>query len=232
MYPHLSWLHDIKIEDFQRCSATTSTLGIEETENVAQRKVLLSIQKLADIISKDDDSNKRVTEEERVKTVEDQLRDMIVYQEHLGDFVSLSGINVIKPMSPEEAIRLLLALERGSIPIKDFHFAFDIFSNTRLLQSPEKELEVITFMWQRVLDADDWDKYAGDWNQKTILDEELRNSLGKTTLCKLLRDNEDLIDLLPTALLATITEKYSNKVVVRLQLTTYEMVVSSLDMQV
>jgi hypothetical protein len=45
--PRLSWLHDIKIGNYRACGETTATLALSETDDIAQKKILLSIQKLS-----------------------------------------------------------------------------------------------------------------------------------------------------------------------------------------
>lgn len=141
--PHtrLSWLHSIKMNDFRGCSQTTAALAIEETEDVAQKKILLSIQKLS-LLATNGEALPAGTKiyilslpylESTVDadTLE-QHRQLIMYQEHLGDFISLKGIDVRKTMTASELISAVLTLGTA-VKAKNFVFAFDIFTNTNLV---------------------------------------------------------------------------------------------------
>lgn len=45
--PRLSWLHDIKMQQFTSCSQNTAALALSETDDLAQKKILLAIQQLS-----------------------------------------------------------------------------------------------------------------------------------------------------------------------------------------
>lgn len=60
-----------------------------------------------------------------------QHRELVSYQEHLGDFISLQGIDIKKPLTSEELIKAVLL--KGTARVKNFVFALDIFTHTPLV---------------------------------------------------------------------------------------------------
>jgi len=123
--PDLSWLHDIKLDNFLQCSQTLASISGGGIDDFDQMKTTLSIQKLSLLAT---------GREPETTTVQDQLRYLLAFQEQLFE-------ENIKAMTPRELIN---AVQNKSTLSKDEQreMIASILENSTLILRPEQISEV------------------------------------------------------------------------------------------
>lgn len=189
-HEHLSWLHEINSQDFDKAHRTLQTLANMETRYFCKKKTLLGLSKLAALAS---DFNEDILQD-KIEEISNQER-FLLYQDTLPKQLLEEkrwDLNVLPVLSPLELIQLYISEENRRANEYDFKKALDLLEY--IIEDEEVDIEELKLdILCKAIKRDTWSTLDG----KDDPIEASKESIFIKVLQKLLNDGKDLKSYLP-----------------------------------
>uniref|UniRef100_T1J954 Nucleoporin Nup133/Nup155-like C-terminal domain-containing protein n=1 Tax=Strigamia maritima TaxID=126957 RepID=T1J954_STRMM len=158
---NLSWLHNIKIRKYTDAQETLQELALNEKDNLAKKKTLLSLSKLTTLVSDQDKKLKDI----KIAAL-NREQELILHQENLPSVVVENfgyDSDNMKVMTPKELIELYICDGNANSNEYDFKKALDLlqFIDKNLSSAGIEALKVQ--IWCAAILKDRW--YDLDMNK-------------------------------------------------------------------
>ncbi|RMC12718.1 hypothetical protein DUI87_10243 [Hirundo rustica rustica] len=189
-HEHLSWLHDINSQDFQKAHRTLQTLANMETRYFAKKKTLLGLSKLAALAS---DFSEDILQE-KIEEISEQER-FLLHQETLPEQLLAEkqlNLNDMPVLSASQLIDMFICDENRRANEYDFKKALDLLEYI----DEEEEVDVNDLKLKilcKALQRDGWS--CSDGRDDPI--EASKDSIFVKILQKLLKEGVQLSEYLP-----------------------------------
>ncbi|XP_071997366.1 nuclear pore complex protein Nup133 [Engystomops pustulosus] len=189
-HEHLSWLHEINSQDFDKAHRTLQTLANMETRYFCKKKTLLGLSKLAALAS---DFHEDVLQD-KIEEISNQER-FLLYQEKLPKQLLEDEkweMNVMPVLSPLTLVKLYISDENRRANEYDFKKALDLLeyiNEDEEVDIEELKLDILC----RAIKKDTWSTLDG----KDDPIEAAKDSIFVKVLQKLLHEGKDLKSYLP-----------------------------------
>ncbi|XP_053918634.1 nuclear pore complex protein Nup133 isoform X1 [Cuculus canorus] len=187
-HEHLSWLHEINSQDFQKAHRTLQTLANMETRYFAKKKTLLGLSKLAALAS---DFSEDILQE-KIEEISEQER-FLLHQETLPEQLLAEkqlNLNDMPVLSASQLIDMYICDENRRANEYDFKKALD------LLEYIDEEVDVNDLKLKilcKALQRDGWS--SSDGKDDPI--EASKDSIFVKIVQKLLKEGVQLSEYLP-----------------------------------
>ncbi|XP_063773624.1 nuclear pore complex protein Nup133 [Pseudophryne corroboree] len=189
-HEHLSWLHEINSQDFEKAHRTLHTLANMESRHFCKKKTLLGLSKIAALASDFQenilqDKIEEIACEERFLLHQETLPKQLLEDKNLD-------LNLMPVLSPLELIKLYISQENRRANEYDFMKALDLLdyiSEDEEVDIEELKLEILC----KAVKRDTWSTLDG----KDDPIEATRDFIFVKVLQKLLNEGKDLKDYLP-----------------------------------
>ncbi|XP_053568255.1 nuclear pore complex protein Nup133 [Bombina bombina] len=189
-HEHLSWLHEINSQDFEKAHRTLQTLANMETRYFCKKKTLLGLSKLA-VLASDFQADvlqekiEEIVEQERFLLHQETLPKQLLEEKQLD-------LNVMPVLPPVELIKLYISDENRRANEFDFKKALDLLEYIN--EDVEVDLEELKLeILCKALKRDMWS--TSDMKDDPI--EETKDSIFVKVLLKLLNEGIELKNYLP-----------------------------------
>ncbi|NXT52700.1 NU133 protein, partial [Pluvianellus socialis] len=189
-HEHLSWLHEINSQDFQKAHRTLQTLANMETRYFAKKKTLLGLSKLAALAS---DFSEDILQE-KIEEMSEQER-FLLHQETLPEQLLAEkqlNLNDMPVLSASQLIDMYICDENRRANEYDFKKALDLLEYI----DEEEEVDVNDLKLKilcRALQREGWSRSDG----KDDPIEASKDSIFVKVLQKLLKEGVQLSEYLP-----------------------------------
>ncbi|XP_072265295.1 nuclear pore complex protein Nup133 [Pyxicephalus adspersus] len=189
-HEHLSWLHEINSQDFEKAHRTLHTLANIEKRYFGKKKTLLALSKLAALAS---DFREDILQD-KIEEIADEEH-FLLHQETLPDQILEDNnfeLNMMPVLTPLELIKLYISEENRKANENDFKKALDLLEYINEddgVNFEEMKQEILC----KSLKKDTWCTLDG----KDDPIEASKNSFFVKVLQKLLNEGKDLKSYLP-----------------------------------
>ncbi|NXN58197.1 NU133 protein, partial [Rynchops niger] len=189
-HEHLSWLHEINSQDFQKAHRTLQTLANTETRYFAKKKTLLGLSKLAALAS---DFSEDI-QQEKIEEISEQER-FLLHQETLPEQLLAEkqlNLNDMPVLSASQLVGMYICDENRRANEYDFKKALDLLEYI----DEEEEVDVNDLKLKilcKALRRDEWS--SADGKDDPI--EASKDSIFVKVLQKLLKEGVQLNEYLP-----------------------------------
>ncbi|KAM3931156.1 nuclear pore complex protein Nup133 [Leptodactylus fuscus] len=189
-HEHLSWLHEINSQDFEKAHRTLQTLADMETRYFCKKKTLLGLSKLAALAS----DFREDTLRDKIEEISNQER-FLLYQETLPKQILENKrweLNVMPLLSPLTLIKLYISEDNRRANEYDFKKALDLLEYIN--EDEEVDIEALKLdILCRALKRDMWSALDG----KDDPIDAAKDSIFIKVLQKLQNEGKDLKNYLP-----------------------------------
>ncbi|KAM9316718.1 nuclear pore complex protein Nup133 [Gastrophryne carolinensis] len=189
-HEHLSWLHEVNSQDFEKAHRTLHTLANMETQYFSKKKTLLALSKLAALAS---DFHEDILQH-KIEEIEDQEH-FLLHQETLPKQIleeKLLDLNTMPVLTSLELIKLYISDENRRANENDFKKALDLLEY--LNEDEEVDLEELKQeILCRSIRKDSWSSLDG----KDDPIEASKDTIFVKVLQKLLKEGKNLKKYLP-----------------------------------
>ncbi|XP_005146035.1 nuclear pore complex protein Nup133 [Melopsittacus undulatus] len=189
-HEHLSWLHEINSQDFQKAHSTLQTLANTETRYFAKKKTLLGLSKLAALAS---DFSEDILQE-KIDEISEQER-FLLHQETLPEQLLAEkqlNLNSMPVLSASQLIDMYICDENRRANEYDFKKALDLLEyidEGEEVDVNDLKLKILC----KALQRDGWS--SSDGKDDPI--EASKDSIFVKILQKLLKEGVQLSEYLP-----------------------------------
>ncbi|XP_069463031.1 nuclear pore complex protein Nup133 isoform X2 [Ambystoma mexicanum] len=189
-HEHLSWLHEINSQEFEKAHRTLQTLANVETRYFAKKKTLLGLSKLAALASNFPDD----VLQEKVEEIAEQER-FLLHQETLPRQLQEEkqmNLNIMPVLTPVQLINLYVSEENRRANEYDFKKALDLLEYI----NEEEEVDVHALKLEilcKALQRDNWT--TSDESDDPI--ESSKDTVFVKIIHKLLKEGVPLREYLP-----------------------------------
>lgn len=159
-HDNLSWLHHIATQDYSKAHSTLQRLAEKETKYVDKKKTLLSLGKLAALLS--DSSHPEKAQD--LGTLNHQLQ-LIEFQQNIPlEALEGSGVDptCMPPLPPEEVIELYVGEKNPASDELSFICALEFLEFVYPDRDSAAAQELRTYIWSQAVLKDDWYQLSTD----------------------------------------------------------------------
>ncbi|CAK9828636.1 Nuclear pore complex protein Nup133 [Anthophora retusa] len=160
-HPTLSWVQSALTDDLRFAANTLYSLAIQETELVTRKKSMLSLAKLALLVSDDPEQEVR----DCVKRIDNELA-LIAHQEDLPTQVLTTygyDVEKLRVFTPTELITLYTSEDNIDANEYDFKKALDLLE---YMENEDEKVSSKLRIWARAAKRDQWDTIGKNREQQ------------------------------------------------------------------
>eukprot|EP00743_Colponemidia_sp_Colp-15_P008924 GILK01009737.1.p1 GENE.GILK01009737.1~~GILK01009737.1.p1 ORF type:complete len:1156 (+),score=232.94 GILK01009737.1:179-3646(+) len=214
-YPHLAWIHELSMEQYEECADTLRNSAYTEKQLLTRKKTYLSLSKLAFKAADISTNDKTV---EAIQDLDVHLW-MVGTQERLAaTFSDATAAMLHKPLTPFELISVVVKQPTAS-PMEKFQAAFEIYEETmttpslnQYANSPQAA-DTLKFVWVSCTshELQTWIKLEQAYRLGQLSDSEMESALRGTVLHQMIVFNTDKHAGLTEDLMAAVLSEIGNE---------------------